>query len=396
MRLRKVWIAIVLVTVLGGGYAAYRLSRPSEQGPSMLRVSGNIELTEVAIAFRTPGQLAYLGVEEGDAVHRGDLIARLDTRELEEQRNRAEALLESAQSRLRQLEASIALRTAQVDGETMRAQAELDRAIATLDELRTGARPQELEAADASVASAEGEFARAERDWERAQTLYGDEDISTAEFDEFRSRHDVASARLAEARERRALVREGPRREDIDRGTAEVDRARANLRLAESGNLEVARMREEVTGRQAEIRQAGAELAIAETRLADAEATSPIDGTVLVKAVEAGEVVSAGTPIVTIGDLSRPWLRAYINETDLGRVQIGAEVPVETDSFPGKPYQGRLSFIASEAEFTPNQIQTDEERVRLVYRVRIDIENPDGELKSNMPADARIPLRPSD
>jgi HlyD family secretion protein len=102
--------------------------------------------------------------------------------------------------------------------------------------------------------------------------------------------------------------------------------------------------------------------------------------------------VAAGTTIVTVGDLARPWLRGYINQIYQGRVQVGSEVNVTTDSFPGKVYKGRLSFLAAEAEFTPKQIQTEEERVKLVYRVKIDLDNPNQELKRNMPADAVIPL----
>ena len=113
---------------------------------------------------------------------------------------------------------------------------------------------------------------------------------------------------------------------------------------------------------------------------------------VLVKAAEAGEVVAAGTTVLTVGDLDHPWLRGYINEQDLGRVKLGATVKVTTDSFRDNAYWGRVSFISSEAEFTPKQIQTPEERVKLVYRIKIDIANPEHELKSNMPADAEILL----
>jgi HlyD family secretion protein len=115
-------------------------------------------------------------------------------------------------------------------------------------------------------------------------------------------------------------------------------------------------------------------------------------GVVLVKAAEPGEVLAAGTTVVTLGNLAKPWLRGYINEKDLGRVKLGTTVNVTTDSFPGKVYNGRITFIASEAEFTPKQIQTQEERVKLVYRIKIEIDNSNGELKSNMPADAEIPL----
>jgi HlyD family secretion protein len=124
--------------------------------------------------------------------------------------------------------------------------------------------------------------------------------------------------------------------------------------------------------------------------LKDTEAFSPIDGVVLVKAADPGEVLAPGTTVVTVGDIDHPWLRAYINEKDLGRVKLGSKARITTDAFPGKVYDGRVSFISSDAEFTPKQIQTSEERVKLVYRIKIDVDNPHHELKSNMPADAEI------
>jgi HlyD family secretion protein len=134
------------------------------------------------------------------------------------------------------------------------------------------------------------------------------------------------------------------------------------------------------------------QVAITNTQINDTEVFSPVDGVVLVKAAEVGEVLAAGTTVVTIGDISHPWLRAYINEKDLGRVKIGSRAKVTTDSFPGKAYWGRVSFISSEAEFTPKQIQTQEERVKLVYRIKIEVDNPQQELKSNMPVEAEIDL----
>lgn len=394
MKLRSLRIPLVLALAGVAAFLVFRFLVSPTGGGSAIRVSGNIELTEVDISFPATGRVIEVLVDEGDPVARGDTIARLDDQALVDQLELSEAALAAARSRLRQLEAAITLRDEQVAGETMRARAELGSATATLDELRAGSRPQELQTAEATAASARSELARATSDWERAQTLYADEDISTAQFDEFRTRWEVATARVREAEEQLALVREGPRREDIQRAEAGVESARANLRLAEAGNLEVMRMQEELDGRQAEIRQAEAEVQVVQTRIRDAVAVSPVDGVVLVRAAEPGEVRPAGSPVVTVGDLAHPWLRAYINETDLGRVRIGTDVSVRTDSFPGKTYRGRVSFIASEAEFTPHQIQTEEERVRLVYRIKIDLENPNGELKSNMPADAEIPLLP--
>jgi HlyD family secretion protein len=117
-----------------------------------------------------------------------------------------------------------------------------------------------------------------------------------------------------------------------------------------------------------------------------------VDGVVLVKSADVGEVLGVGTTVVTVGDIDHPWLRGYVNETALGKIKVGSKARVTTDSYPGKVYDGRVSFIASEAEFTPKQIQTQEERVKLVYRIKIELDNPRRELKSNMPADAEIVL----
>jgi HlyD family secretion protein len=133
-------------------------------------------------------------------------------------------------------------------------------------------------------------------------------------------------------------------------------------------------------------------VAVVDSQIEDTVAISPVDGVVLVKSADQGEVLAAGTPAVTIGDIDHPWVRAYVKETDLGRVKLGGKVKVTTDSYPGKVYNGRVSFISSEAEFTPKQIQTDEERVKLVYRIKIEVENPQRELKSNMPVVAELEL----
>src|ERR1019366_200941 len=141
-----------------------------------------------------------------------------------------------------------------------------------------------------------------------------------------------------------------------------------------------------------QIEQAQGQAGIAEAQLADTVIYAPIDGVVLVKSAEAGEVLAAGTTIVTIGDVDHPWLRAYVGETELGRVKLGQKVKLTTDSYANKSYEGTVSFIASDAEFTPKQIQTKEERVKLVYRIKVDVDNSAHELKNNMPVDGEIQL----
>ena len=141
---------------------------------------------------------------------------------------------------------------------------------------------------------------------------------------------------------------------------------------------------------EARVKESGAALALAETRLGYAALTSPVAGVVLSKAIESGEYVFPGTTVVTIGNLEQVWVRAYINETDLGRVKVGQAARVMVDTYPGKSYPGKVVFISSEAEFTPKNVQTAKERVKLVYRIKIDVANPAMELKPGMPADAVI------
>lgn len=142
--------------------------------------------------------------------------------------------------------------------------------------------------------------------------------------------------------------------------------------------------------RSAKVEQLKASLDLAQTRLDFTDLASPLDGYILVKSSLAGEVVKPGTPVFTAIDLQNIWVTAYINERDLGRVKLGQHADVVTDTYPGKKYKGTVSFISSQAEFTPKFIQTQEERVKLVYRIKVRVDNSSLELKPGMPADAYI------
>jgi len=357
-----------------------------------LKLYGNIELTQVDMAFKIAGKLSSLAVGEGDAVTQGMVVARLDTLQLESQRSRDQAALAVAESLIPQLQTSIERQKTILAAETDLRRAQIAQAEARLQELLAGSRSQEIQQAKALVDEARSQHQQAQQDWERAQTLYRNDDISTAQYDLARTRFASTAAALQKAEEQLALVQEGPRKEQIEAARAQVAQAQANLQLTEASRLELKRLEQELVTRRAQAEQARAQVSVVEAQLADAVSISPINGVVLVKSAEAGEVLAAGTTYLTVGETDRPWLRAYINEQDLGRVKLGAPARVTTDSFPGKIYPGRIVFISSEAEFTPKQIQTPEERVKLVYRIKIEVENPGYELKLNMPAEAEIPL----
>ncbi|MBL8178395.1 MAG: HlyD family efflux transporter periplasmic adaptor subunit [Bryobacterales bacterium] len=385
-------IVVPLLVLAAIAVALLRSNLFRKEEINVIRLSGNIEMTQVDIAFKVPGRIVELNVKEGSAVEKGEVVARIDRLTMESQKAREMAGVDAATAMLSQIVTAIEYQRQAIDGDLALRQAELRAAESRVAELLAGSRSQEIAAAKAQLADMRTWAGQAKRDWERAQALFQNEDISAAQYEQFRAKHESTAQATRQAEERLALLEEGPRKETIDQARAQVERAKAAIRLAETNRLELKRREQELAVRRAEIGRAKAGVAIIDAQLEDTAAASPIGGVVMVKSAENGEIVAAGAVVATIGDLRHPWLRAYIGERDLGRIKIGTEVKLSTDSFPGKVYLGRISFIATEAEFTPKQIQTEDERVKLVYRIKVDVDNPNQELKANMPVAAEIVL----
>jgi HlyD family secretion protein len=385
-------LALLAVAAVAGYYIYGRMH---PKNTNTLSVSGNLELTQVDISFKVPGKLIELNVDEGTYVKKGMVIARIDKDQVESQRTRDEASLHNSQSQYEQMETSVQWQRRTLESDVALRTAELRASQARLAALVAGSRPQEVQESRAAVADAKAQHDQAQADWDRAQDLFKNDDISKQQYDQYRMRLDSTAAVLRQSDERLALVAEGPRKEDIDAARADVVRAEAALAASQANQFELKRREQDVLAHRADVSRARAQVAMTDTQINDTVVIAPIDGVVLVKSAEVGEVLAAGTTVVTIGDIDHPWLRAYINETDLGRLKHGQSATLTTDSFPGKSYPGRISFIASEAEFTPKQIQTHEERVKLVYRIKIDVDNRSHDLKSNMPIDAEIQVAES-
>jgi len=382
----------LIVAVLAGGAiaAAIYFWRQPKEDPGVLRLSGNLEMTEVNAAFKTPGRIVELLVREGDRVTKGQLLARMETNALEMAKQRDEAGVVAAQSALTQLRTDTDRQRDVLDKEAGMRRAEIAQAEAQVRDLEAGARTQEIEQARAVVDDAKAQLEQATADWERAQRLFKNEDISRVQYDQAQTRFRSATAGARNAEQRLALVNEGPRRETVELAKAQLARARAALQLTEANRKELLRKEQEVTLRKAEIDRATAQAGVTQVQIGDTELRAAMDGVVLARPAETGEVVAAGATVVTLGDTGRPWLRGYVTETQLGRVKLGQKARLRTDSFPNVDFEGVVTFISPEAEFTPKQIQTPEERVKLVYRIKVEVANPKGELKNNMPMDAEI------
>jgi membrane fusion protein YbhG len=327
---RTVLIILVALAIIAGGYLYIRTAA-NEAVDTTLRISGNIEAHESVVSFKVPGRIVELPVEEGQYVTKGDLLARLDDDDYREQ--------------------------VHVDEATVRArEAELELALA-------GSRIQEIKAAKQTLLDARADLNLKEQDFRRRRALLSEQGVSQEDLDTAATELKRAQATYERVKQNYDQIVEGTRKEQIAVN-------RANLQLARE-SLDMSRV-----------------------KLSYTVLSAPTSGVILVRQVELGEVMAPGTPVVTIADLDHLWLRGYVNESDLGKVRWGQSATVHTDTFPDKTYRGRISFISSEAEFTPKSVETHKERVTLVYRVKIDMENPNHELKPGMPADAVIDMSP--
>src|SRR5262249_302688 len=232
-----------------------------------IALSGNLELTQVDLSFKIPGKVVELDVREGDWVKKGQVIAKLDSVQLSEQRSRDRATVIAAQSQKQQLQTSIEYQKATVESEVASRRAEAAQAQARLDELLAGSRPQEIQQAQAAVMDAKAASEFAQRDFERAETLYKNEDISSQQHDTARTKAETTTATLRQAEQRLALVQEGPRKEEIAAARAAVARAQASVAVAEANRLEIKRKEEELTARQAEIERTRAQVGITQAQL---------------------------------------------------------------------------------------------------------------------------------
>jgi multidrug resistance efflux pump len=248
---KRLLIVGALAALTIAGLLVFR--RWEDRQRDTIKLSGNIEMTEVNISFKVPGKLIELNVDEGDPVKKGEIIARLDREQLLRQRDRAQAALASAESQLKLLQSAIEYQKVAIEGQTEQRQAELRQAEANLRDLLAGARSQEIKQASAAVEEARAERERAKKEWDRAQTLHETGDISTTQYDQAKTRHGIASAMLRTAEERQALVVEGPRAENVETARAQVTRAQAGLKLAGALRLELKTKYQEVETRQAEV-----------------------------------------------------------------------------------------------------------------------------------------------
>jgi HlyD family secretion protein len=376
--MKKVLLGILLLGLVGG-FIYYRSDLWQGTVSGEIVVSGNIEVTDAQLGFKIPGRLLERIIDEGDAVAADQVLARLDPADQALQVAQAEANERFAQAALAELEAGTRVQDIRT------AEAAMEQAKSRLAELEAGSRTQEVAAAEAEVALLRAESERAATDAGRFTRLREQGAVTQQQCDNATTVARMAAERLAGAEERLKLVQEGPRTEQIEQARAALQQVEERYALAKEGPRA-----EQIDQARAKLASASAAVSQAKQQLTYTELRAPFAGTVLSKAAEPGEYLMPGGPVVTVGDLDKPWLRAYVSETDLGKVHLGQSADVSCDAYPARVFKGTVTYIGSEAEFTPKSVQTFDERVKLVYRIKITLDNQDHALKPGMPADARI------
>ena len=294
-----------------------------------IEASGNIEATNVVVSAKVGGQIEKLNFIEGDKVRTNDTLLVIDSEALQIQLKQAEAARELAGAQLQLL--------------------------------RNGARKEDIQSAEAMKEQAKISLDQAKKDKERMDQLYVAKTISEKQHEDAVNRYSSMQQQYKSARENYDKLLKFARPEEIKQAMARVDQTIANENLVKK-------------------------------HIRDSYVVSPISGFVVKKYFEAGETVAPMSSLLKLSDLSKVKLLIYVSEKELGKVKLGQEADVTTDSYDGKKYEGKVIYISPEAEFTPKNIQTKDERTKLVFAVKIEIPNPNFELKPGMPADAVVHL----
>jgi HlyD family secretion protein len=325
---RTLLIVLVLAVLAAAAGAVWWLWRPKQPGDELI-LYGNVDLRQAQLAFNNSERISAVLVQEGDRVHRGQVLARLDTSRLQPQVDQTAAQVEAQRQ--------------------------------VVERMHHGSRPEEIAQARANLESAKADAANARQLYERYKVLILRQGVSQQDLDNAKAALDVAEARVVVQQKALDLALIGPRVEDIAQ-------AEAQLRANE------------------------AQLAFMRQQLADAELVAPVDGTIRTRLLEPGEMATPMRPVFSLAITDPKWVRAYVSGPDLGKVHPGMTASVAVDSFPDRRFEGWVGFISPVAEFTPKPVQTEELRTSLVYEVRVFVKDPSDELRLGMPATVFLPL----
>ena len=385
-------VALVLLIALLVGHRA----------PNGITASGTIEATQSDVASKVEGRLTQLRVHDGEAVHKGQVLAVLDSLDPTLKLEQARAALRAAQAQVAAARAAYRLQDANYA-------ATLDQAgegvaiarsnVGTANEtygIERRVTVLALDQAQAQLLSAQATYARTKLDYERDRNLVATGDIAKQVLDDARNAYAGAAAQLQAQNDAVALARANLRNVQIRRfgvlaSRSQQGQAQASFQSAKAEHELVRQRAAQLADAKAQVAQARAQVGLALDQLHETDLVAPFDGVVLSHNFEVGDLIEPGAAVVTIGDLLHPYLYVYVSETDLPHIKTGMAADATVDGMPGKVFHGKVTEIATDAEFTPENVQTKAERIDyLVFRVKIQFTDTSGTLKPGLPADAVI------
>jgi multidrug resistance efflux pump len=364
------FIVILLAFVFLAGLIAYSQLRIEPN-----RVSGFIEADEIRVGSRVGGRVLAVYVVEGQRVQRGDTLVELEPFDLLQREQEATQSLAALEADYQRLVAGFR------PEEIAQAKARYEQFLARYDLLVAGPREQEIEAARGRVQVAQGELKLAAQDYERIAELVRQNAIARAEFDAVSEQREAAQAMLLVRQEELGLLEAGSRDEEKREAKARVDEAEQAWRLTSNG------YRSEEIGKAKAARDAAqAAVDVVREQRKELTVTCPVDGVIEALDLQKGDLVPAGAPVLSVMDDSRLWVRAYVPQNRVG-LQVGQKLRVTADSFPEQPFRGEITFISRQAEFTPSNVQTPEERAKQVFRIKVVIPDATAVLRPGMTVD---------
>lgn len=363
-------VILGIATAILVGLLFYRqtLSEP-------LKISGFIEAHDIRVGSRVGGRVKRVGVEEGDRVEGGQTLIELEPFDLMERQAETAAQLAVRKYQLQLLEKGYQ------DEEVAQFAARREQLLAHLDKLIAGPRKQEIAAAKSRLELAQAQLTLARSNQGRTETLFGRNVATREDLDQANEQLRVAQAEVQVRTEELELLQEGTRKEELAEARAQVEEATQAWQLRKGGYRQ-----EEIDEARASVTAAEATLAAINDQIAELTIKAPLEGTIEALELRPGDLVSPGAPVLSIMDTSMLWVRAYLPENHLN-YQVGDRVKITVDSYPEKAFAGEITFIARNAEFTPSNVQTPEERSKQVFRIKVNLLTGLKELRPGMAAD---------
>lgn len=364
--------AILFLLIAAGLASALFLSQRRREP---LKVSGFVEAEEIRVGSRVGGRVARVAVAEGAMVKQGETLFELEPFDLLERRAEAQAQLAAREAESQRLVAGFRAE------EIAQSKARRDQLAATLEKLVAGPRKQEIAAAEAHARLAQAQLDLSQNEFDRAKSLFERKATSAEEMDQATNQLKAAQSTLAARQEELALLTEGTRKEDLDAARAQLEETEQAWKLHQAGYRA-----EEIAGAKAAADAARAALAAIDRQIGELSVRSPTAARVEAVDLHPGDLVGPSAPAISLMDLSHLWVRAYVPENRIN-IEIGQKLAVTVDSFPGERFMGHATFIARQAEFTPGNVQTPEERSKQVFRIKVALDEGLEKLRPGMAAD---------